>query len=56
MCIPKHATVCKTLMLVHWSECDWTVVPLGKGVLTLTRPVEYRDVVGGELVLAAHSY
>lgn len=31
-------------------------MPLGKGVLTLTRPVEYRDVVGGELVLAAHSY
>ena len=24
-------------------------------MLPLTRPVEYRDVVGGELVLAAHA-
>lgn len=43
-------------MLVHWPACDWNRVPMGRGVLTLTRPIEYWDVVGGELVLAAHSY
>lgn len=42
-------------MLVHRSERDWKVAALGKGVLTLTRPVEYGDVVGGKLVFTAHS-